>query len=106
MLMHKILRFFRVTGALEAFSYLVLLLIAMPLKYVWHLPIYVRWVGSFHGAFFVLFSIAVALAAYQKKWSIKVTLLAFFSSFVPLGPFIFEHYYLPKTDDIAVQEDS
>lgn len=89
------LQFFRLSGALEAISYLVLLFIAMPLKYMAGEPQYVRWTGSFHGAFFVLFCFAVVVTAHQFRWSAKVTGLAFLSSLVPFGPFLFDRYYLP-----------
>ena len=49
------LKIFHWTGALEAISYLLLFFVAMPLKYLWQMPIFVRWVGLFHGIFFILF---------------------------------------------------
>lgn len=95
------MRAFRIAGALEAASFLVLLLIAMPLKYVWHMPIYVRWTGSIHGALFVLFSILVCLMAYSRGWSLKTAALAFFSAFLPFGPLVFDRYYLPSEAEPA-----
>jgi integral membrane protein len=86
--------FFRLSGALEALSYLVLLFVAMPLKYLWHRPEFVRWTGSFHGAFFLLFCVAVGLMARQRKWTAPTTALAFASAFVPFGPLLFERRYL------------
>ena len=94
--MIPILRFFKLSGALEALSYLLLLFVAMPLKYYAGKPIFVRWVGTFHGAFFVLFCLAVALAAWRQRWSLKVTAQAFLSSLFPFGPFIFERYVLNR----------
>lgn len=91
-----ILRFFRIAGTLEAISYLVLLGIAVPLKYIWHLPLYVRWVGSFHGAFFLLFCLAILLCSYRLSWTLSKSLIAFLSSLFPFGPFLFDHYYLEK----------
>ena len=96
--MVRLLRFFRLTGALEAISYLVLLGIAMPLKYIYHQPVYVRWTGTFHGAFFVLFCLAVVVTAYRKRWPAKVAIMAFLSAFIPFGPFLFEKHYLDSDD--------
>ena len=93
-----LLRLFRLAGHLEAYSYLALLLIAMPLKYYFGRPVFVRWVGSFHGFFFVLFVVAIVVTAYRKKWSFKVAALAFFSAFIPLGPFLFERKFLPSEE--------
>ncbi len=89
------IKFFKLSGALEALSYLVLLLIAMPLKYVWHMPLYVRWVGSFHGAFFVVFCIAIGFTARHQRWPLTTSGLAFASAFLPFGPILFERRFLP-----------
>ncbi len=91
-----LLKLFRLVGSLEACSYLLLLGVAMPLKYIWHMPIYVRWTGSFHGAFFVLFCLLAALLGRAQRWPWQVTGLAFLSSVVPFGPWIFDRRYLPR----------
>lgn len=95
----SLLRLFRITGALEAGSYLLLLLIAMPLKYVWGMPAYVRWTGTAHGALFVLFCLLVALVTYVKRWPLKIAALAFLSAFLPFGPLLFDRYYLPPEEE-------
>lgn len=94
--MPALLRMFQISGFLEATSYLVLLFIAMPLKYIWEMPMFVRWTGSFHGLFFCIFCLMVVLVAQRQKWSLKVTALAFLSAFFPFGPFIFERRYMPE----------
>ena len=94
--MVQLLRLFRLSGHLEAYSYLALLLIAMPLKYYFGKPVFVRWTGTFHGFFFIVFVIVVAITAYKRKWPLKIAALAFFSAFVPLGPLLFERKFLPK----------
>lgn len=76
-------------------SFLVLLLVAMPLKYVWGKPIFVRWTGTFHGAFFLLFCLAVVLTARKRAWPLKITMLAFLSAFIPLGPLLFKKILMP-----------
>jgi integral membrane protein len=101
-----LLRLFRLSGHLEAYSYLALLLIAMPLKYYFGKPVFVRWTGTFHGFFFILFVVVVAVTAYKKKWSLKVTALAFFSAFIPLGPFLFERKFLPAADSGSESSES
>lgn len=93
--MLPVLRFFRISGALEAFSFLILLLIAMPLKYIWHMPVFVQWTGRFHGGFFLLFCLAVAVTAFKRGWPLHVAVLAFLSAFIPFGPFLFERKFAP-----------
>lgn len=87
------INFFKITGSLEALSYLLLLFWAMPLKYVWHRPEYVRWTGSCHGAFFILFCIAIAVTARRHLWPTRTTAMAFASAFLPFGPILFERRY-------------
>lgn len=84
----------KISGRLEALSYLLLLFVAMPLKYGWDRPEFVRWTGSAHGALFCLFCALALVVASREKWSLKVTALAFLSAFLPFGPFVFEKKYL------------
>ncbi|MFA5503925.1 MAG: DUF3817 domain-containing protein [Vulcanimicrobiota bacterium] len=88
------LKTFRITAYLEGLSFLVLLLIAMPLKYVWGMAMAVRLVGSAHGALFVAYCIVGAMVWKQQKWPLKIACLAFISAFLPAGPFIFDHKIL------------
>lgn len=88
-------KFLRISAELEMFSFLVLLLVAMPLKYVWGKPLFVRWTGTFHGAFFLLFCLAVTMTAWKRSWPLRITMLAFFSAFIPLGPLLFKRILMP-----------
>ena len=92
------LKTFRITAYLEGISYLVLLLIAMPLKYMWDMPLAVRIVGSAHGALFVAYCIVGALAWQKLKWPLKIAALAFISAFLPAGPFIFDRKILDHSE--------
>ncbi len=93
-------RFFRIIGFLEAWSYLILLLVAMPLKYIWGRPEFVFWTGSFHGLFFVLYCFAILAMMVFCGWRLRLSSLAFLAAFFPFGPFIFERRYLdgPRRD--------
>lgn len=77
---------------LEGISYLLLLLVAMPLKYVFDQPEAVRVVGSAHGALFVFFLIALLDHTLALKRSFKDAVLkgvwATFLVSVPLGAFV------------------
>lgn len=83
----NITKWFLLIGKIEGYSYLALLLIAMPLKYVFHMPQYIRPVGSLHGALFVAFMILLALMFFKVKLSFKNSVLAFLLSLVPFGTF-------------------
>ena len=56
-----ITKWFLLIGKVEGYSYLVLLFIAMPLKYIFNIPEFVRPVGSVHGVLFVAFMLLLAL---------------------------------------------
>ncbi|GGB99534.1 DUF3817 domain-containing protein [Dyadobacter sediminis] len=78
---------FRIIAFLEGVSYLVLLGIAMPLKYLAGIPQAVRVVGMAHGVLFVLFVLLLVQVAAQYGWSFKKSFLSFFSSLIPFGTF-------------------
>ena len=90
-------RVFHLVGWAEAASYLILLLIAMPLKYIWGHPEMVKVVGMAHGILFLAY-IGSAFAMYDKyDWPLKKLAWAVIASFLPLGPFVFEAKALKKT---------
>jgi integral membrane protein len=76
---------FRVVAYWEGISYLVLLLIAMPLKYGLGLAIAVRIVGSVHGSLFVAYMVLLALAA--RALGPRLTVVAAVVSLIPGGTF-------------------
>lgn len=80
----------RLVGILEGISFLLLLGIAMPLKYAAGIPEAVSVVGAAHGALFVLYALAVVHVKFAHKWSIGRSLFAFLMSVIPFGPFILE----------------
>lgn len=81
---------FRTIAFMEGISYLVLLFMAMPLKYFAGMPIFVKVVGMAHGVLFILFLVYLLLAARENKWSMKFNFWAFISSLVPFGTFYLE----------------
>lgn len=77
----------RLTGFVEGVSYLILLFIAMPLKYIWAQPEVVRVTGLVHGILFILFIYYIVQAAIEKRWTRREVALAVLSSIVPFGTF-------------------
>lgn len=84
------LRQFRWVAFLEGLSFVLLLFVAMPLKYWAGLPMAVRIVGSLHGLLFVVFIAALFRAALERGWPPKRWGLAFLSSLIPFGTFAFD----------------
>ena len=83
----KQIRNFLLTGKIEGYSYLVLLFIAMPLKYVLKMPEPVKIFGMVHGVLFVLFMLSIAVLLATKKLSFIGAFLAFVFSLIPFGTF-------------------
>lgn len=76
----------RIISLIEALSYLILLFIAMPLKYIWGDPLAVRIVGMAHGVLFCIFCAALLNAMLTQKWSLKPPALIFLASLIPFAP--------------------
>ncbi len=83
----KALERLRIIGIIEGISYILLLGVAMPLKYMAGIPQAVRIAGSFHGLFFVLFCIALAAVWHNRKWPYEKVAMAFLLSIIPFGTF-------------------
>lgn len=77
---------FRIIAFLEGCSF-ILFGITMPLKYMMGMPKPNYFVGMAHGLLFISYVILLALVAFQDKWSLKKTALAFLASFIPFGTF-------------------
>lgn len=90
---------FRLVAALEGMSFLVLLCIAMPLKYIWGQPAMVEGVGLIHGLLFVLYILAVLLNREALRWNLRQTALAMFLSVVPFGTFFVTGRMMPEQQD-------
>lgn len=78
---------FRSIAVLEGISFILLVFIAMPLKYLADMPQAVRVLGSIHGGLFVAFVIWLYLIREKENWSLSKTALAFISSLLPFGTF-------------------
>jgi integral membrane protein len=80
----------RRVGAVEGVSFLLLLGIAMPLKYLLDMPLAVKVVGWAHGLLFLLFLAALVQARRHARLSIPLLGVAFVASLVPFGPFLID----------------
>ena len=78
----------RLIGMIEGSSYLLLLFVAMPLKYLAGMPKAVSMVGMGHGLLFMVFCLALFYAAMEYEWSLKRCLVLFVAAVLPFGPFV------------------
>lgn len=98
----KSIRNLRVIGIAEGISFLVLLCIAMPLKYMMDMPLAVKYVGWAHGLLFILYIPAVLLARKAMQWNFFQVLVALAASLVPLGTFFLDRQ-LSKREKLGVE---
>jgi integral membrane protein len=80
----------RMIGWAEGVSFLLLLGVAMPLKYMLGLPLAVKVVGWLHGLLFLLFCGALAMAARTGKWPPTRVGTLVMAALVPFGPFLID----------------
>jgi integral membrane protein len=84
------MKLFRAISLVEGLSWLLLLFIAMPLKYALGRPEAVAVLGRVHGLLFVLFIAALGRLAVDGTWGLGKLTRAFVSSLVPFGAFWLE----------------
>ena len=86
------LGFLRVIGFVEGLSYLLLLFVAMPLKYFFDIPSWVRVVGMAHGGLFVLFVVALLAVWVRHRWNLLRVAGAFLACLLPFGTFFLDSH--------------
>ena len=86
-----VIRLFRIVALAEGISFLLLLGVAMPLKYFANMPAAVRIAGMLHGVLFVAFVILAweTMNKLDKKYS--WFFIAFLASILPFGTFVLEN---------------
>lgn len=89
-LMSVLLSRVRMASLTEAVSYVLLLGIAMPLKYLAGSPFAVQVMGMLHGVLFLVLLWLLARAAFETNWPKSRLLLLAFASLVPLIPFFLD----------------
>lgn len=86
----------RLVGIFEAISFLLLLGVAMPLKYLAGRPEAVQVVGMAHGILWVLYLIVVGLALSARAITRGQAVVAVIASVLPFGPIAFDVWWLKK----------
>lgn len=89
----------RIIGFLEGTSLLVLLFIAMPLKYIFEQPFLTKPVGTVHGALFLLFIFNTLSVGVEQNWKFKdTTWKVLLACIIPFGTFYIDHRILSKIE--------
>lgn len=88
------LRFFKIIAFLEGISLLLLFFFAMPLKYLFENPVYIRPIGMAHGLLFIGYIIIAIMLKFEESWNVKKFGIVAIASVVPFGTFYIEKKYL------------
>ncbi len=96
-IMQKLLSIFRITALLEGVSYILLLFIATPIKYLYEDPQYVKILGMPHGILFMSYVVLAILISSDMKWTTKTLWIVLVASIVPFGTFYIDKKYLKKS---------
>lgn len=92
--MFSFINLFRIVALLEGISYILLLFIATPIKYLANDPQYVKLLGMPHGILFIAY---IALAFVFKNdfsWNNKQFIKVLLASIIPFGTFYIDKHYL------------
>ncbi|MGB4066391.1 MAG: DUF3817 domain-containing protein [Nitrospira sp.] len=90
------IRRFRMTALAEGSSFLLLLFVAMPMKYLMGMPRVVTVVGAIHGILFLGYVAQLAMLRTKHQWDNRFSFYAFLASLLPFGPFLFDKYLREK----------
>lgn len=87
---------FKLIASLEGISFLLLVGVAVPLKYIWKEPAMTQNMGMVHGLFFILYVFNIIQNKIELGWATGKTLLALLLSIIPFGSFYVASVMIPK----------
>jgi len=85
-----IVKRFRMISLTEGISMVVLVFVAMPLKWIFDLPDMVTYVGWIHGVLFILYIFVLFPTSRKLRWSFQNAMFALIAAVLPFGPFLFD----------------
>lgn len=96
-MINNVLTRFRAISAIEGLSFLLLVFIAMPIKYIGENPYPVKILGMMHGVLFIIFMISLFETKIRKSWDTGMVFQLFVLSLIPFGAFFIERKVKPQT---------
>lgn len=85
---------FKIIAFLEGWSYLIMLFIGIPLKYLAKNDIIIKTLGQPHGILFLIYVVLAVLIKKQMKWSFGSLLIIVIAAALPFGPFWVDKKYM------------
>lgn len=94
--MSPLIKIFKIIALLEGLSYILLLCIAVPIKYYGNDPQYVKMLGMPHGLLFMAYLALTFFVAHKLNWNKKTSAIVLVASVIPFGAFYVDRVYLKK----------
>jgi integral membrane protein len=88
------LKFFKYLALTEGISALLLFFFAMPMKYIFDNPVYVKHIGMAHGILFTTYIIIATILKFKQNWNVRKYAEICLASIPPFGTFYIEKKYL------------
>lgn len=88
------LNFFKYLAITEGISAILLFFFAMPMKYIFDNPIFVKYIGMAHGILFTAYIVVATILKFTKKWNFLKYIEICIASIPPFGTFYIEKKYL------------
>ena len=90
----NIINIFKIVSFLEGLSYILLLLVGVPLKYLAGNSFLVKSLGMPHGLLFLAYIVIALFVRSIMKWDLKSTFIVLIASLLPFGTFYVNKKYL------------
>lgn len=100
----QILNRFRIVSITEGISMIILVFIAMPLKWVFELPTMVTYVGWIHGVLFIAYIFILFPTSRKLRWPFVRAVFALVAAILPFGPFLFDRKLKKEIKLVEMQE--
>ena len=88
------IKLFQITSFLESVSYILLLFVGVPIKYLAGNDLLVKYLGMPHGLLFLAYIVLALLIRSRMKWGTKSTLIVLIASILPFGTFYVNRNFL------------
>jgi integral membrane protein len=88
------LKIFKVIAIVEGISAILLFFFAVPMKYIFNDPYYVKHIGMAHGILFTIYIVLATLLLFIENWEFKKYFIICIASIPPFGTFYIERKYL------------
>ena len=99
------IKIFKYLAIAEGYSFLLVLFVTIPLKYLGGLGTPNKIVGMAHGVLFLAYVILAIVVGQLLKWKLKDTAIVVLMSVVPFGTFWVKEKYLPH-DNLSASTSS